>query len=555
MLKRLLIEDFGLIARADIEFASRASIFTGETGSGKTMVIGALAFVLGGRAGPDVVRRGARRSVVTLTLDASPALRERFAAGGFILEDDEDALLSREMSEAGKSVLRLNGRQTTAGYVRDLTADIAEIIGQHEAQRLLSPEYHLELLDRLSGAAAAGEGARLRDAYVRAQDASAALAAFHTQAGKAQAEVEFARFAAREIAAANVQPEEDVQLESRRRYLENAERIASALRLAHEALAGERGAGDALGEAASALSPIASINAQLGSAFESASTLQQDVTELALTLSRLAEETEFSPSELDELHARANALDSLKRKYGGTLPAILASGQRYAATVEAFASRDERCAELEAHAGEARGLLEQCAATLTILRTKAAKALERRIQDEFGDLALSAARFSVLLNRREQIAADGAESAEFVFSANAGEPLLPLAKVASGGELSRVLLALIVSLLETREPTTLIFDEIDAGIGGVTAGAVASRRATLGKSAQVVCVTHLAQIASHAQRHFVLEKREAAGGTTIAVREVTTRAARARERARMLSGEPQGVALEHAEALLRAAAG
>jgi len=504
VIKRLLIEDFGLIARADIEFASGATMFTGETGSGKTMVIGALAFALGERAGPDVVRRGARRAVVTLTLDASPALRERFAAGGFTLENDEDALLSRELSEAGKSVLRVNGRQTTAGYVRDIAGDIAEIIGQHEAQRLLSPEYHLELLDRFSGAGTAAERARVRDAFVQAEAASAALAAFRTQAGKAQAEVDFARFAAREIAAANVQPDEDVQLESRRRYLENAERIASALRLAHEALAGERGAGDALGEAASALTPIAPINAQLGSAFESASTLQQDVTELAVTLSRLADETEFSPSELDELHARANALDSLKRKYGGSLPEVLAAGERHAATVEAFASRDERSAELEAAAAAAQRRLEQCALTLTTLRTKASKTLERRMQNEFGDLALSAARFSVLLLRREQVAADGAESAEFVFSANAGEPLLPLAKVASGGELSRVLLALIVSLLETREPTTLIFDEIDTGIGVVPAGAISSRRGPLGKDANVVCLTHRPQIATHAQRALVL---------------------------------------------------
>lgn len=552
MLNRLLIEDYGLIARAEIELAAGPTIFTGETGSGKTMVLGAIAFVLGERAGADVVRRGSKRAMVTLSFDASLSLRERLATDGFEIDAAEDAVLNREMSDAGKSTLRLNGRQTTAGYVRDIAAEVADIIGQHEAQRLLAAGYHTQTLDRFGGAKIAEARSNVARAHAALEAVSAELRFLKEREGKAQAEVEFAQFAYDEIHAGGLEAGEDERLDERRRYLDNIERITLALRTAHEALSRDGGANDSLGEAAVALAGIAAIERELGAIAESAASLQEQAGELSVRISRQVDQTEFDPKELETINARLDVLDRLKKKYGGTIESVIESGERYRRTVESFATRDERRAELQSQQRACTSVLEHASEKLTALRSAAAERLRARVESEFPDLALPAAKFNAALSTLSSIGPEGAESVEFMFSANTGEPLRPLAKVASGGELSRLLLALIVAVLPTREPTALVFDEIDAGIGGATAVAVGTRLAKLGEVTQVICVTHLAQIASWAQRHYVLEKEERGGQTTIIAREVIKPSERAAELARMLSGRTEGVALKHAQALLEA---
>lgn len=555
MLRRLSIEDFGLIERAQIDLAADLTIFTGETGSGKTMVLGAIAFVLGERAAADMVRRGAKRALVTLTFEPSAALRQRLEDDGAGIDPDEDAVLVREMTDAGKSSLRLNGRATTAGYVREIAGGIADLIGQHEAQRLLAPQYHGEILDAFGGAGVVAALARVREAHAAHARAEAALASLRELESKAQAEFEFAQYALDEIRGAAPEAGEDTRLNERRRYLENIERISSALQTAHEALAGEDGASDALGRAAVAFSGIQSISAGLDEMSDAAHALQDEATDLAVRLSRELDRTEFDAAELESINARLDVLERLGKKYGGTLDAVLESQRRYAELVETYATRGERRTALEAALGAAERSLQSNAAKLTALREKTALRMKAAVESEFPDLALPAAAFSAKLIPLSPVSADGAESVEFQFSANAGEPERALAKVASGGELSRVLLALIVAVMDSRSPVALIFDEIDAGIGGATANAVASRLSRLGKTTQVIVVTHLAQIASFAERHFILEKDEKAGVTLISAREASERSERAQELARMLSGEQAGVALEHAEELLKAAAG
>lgn len=555
MLRALAIEDFGLIARAQIELAPGLTVFTGETGSGKTMVLGAIAFVLGERAGADIVRRGAKRANVALTFEPPPALRQRLEEDGFPIDADEDAVLTREMTDAGKSTLRLNGRPTTAGYVRDIAGSIGDIIGQHEAQRLLAPVYHAEILDDFGGAELRAVAERVREAHAAHAAAVAELRALTELETKAQAEFEFAQYALDEIRGAAPQTGEADRLNERRRYLENIERITSGLQTAHEALAGEGGANDALGTAAVAFSGIGAISAELDAMSEAAHALQNEATELAVRISRELDGTEFDAAELESINARLDVLDRLVKKYGGSIEAVLEAQQRYAQLVEAFATRDERRAALHATVDSAEKTLKAQAAALTALRAKTAKRVKSAVEAELPELALPAATFAAKLIPLPSIAPEGAETIEFSFSANAGEPQRPLAKVASGGELSRVLLALIVSVMEGRDRGALVFDEIDAGVGGATANAVANRLARLGKMTQVIVVTHLAQIASFGQRHFVLEKDERGGATIIAVTEVAGRSARAQELARMLSGEREGVALEHAKELLRTAAG
>jgi DNA repair protein RecN (Recombination protein N) len=554
VLQRLTIEDFGLIARAEIAFAAGATMFTGETGSGKTMVLGAIGFVLGERAGAGAVRRGCRRAAVVLEFDASEPLRARFAADGFALDRDEEATISRELSESGKSTTRLNGRPATAGYLRELAAEIVDIAGQHEAQRLLSAAYHVELLDRFGGAAALAA----RDAVARAYEKRASLADELHLLGhderRAREQLAFAQLSLAEIESAAPQPGEDRTLIERAHVMNNAGKIATALRGAQDALTGDQGsARDALGAAAAALSPIAAIGSQFAEICAASSALQSEIGELAARVAGELDGLEFNAAELDAVNARLDALETLKRKYGGSLEAVLQSVSEFRATTDLFEDADRRKAQLEHELQTASLQLERAAAELSSLRRAARERLKKAVERELKDLALASAHFDVHFRPLDAIGRAGAEDVEFLFAANKGERLQPLVRVASGGELSRVLLALVVVLAAARGRTALVFDEIDAGVGGTTATAVGVRLGRLAQDAQVVCVTHLAQIASWADAHYVLEKRETRAGTTIAVRPAAAEGDRAAELARMLSGETHDVAIKHARTLLKQA--
>lgn len=543
MLTRLEIENYGLIARALVEFSTGATIFSGETGSGKTMILGALGFALGDRASADVVRRGAQRASVTLTFEPGGAVRERLNADGYEVDPGEEATIVREVSDAGKSSVRVNGRAATASYVREIGALIAQIVGQHDANRLLAPGYHVELLDRFGGARAIEARSAVVAARARVDASAKELNDLRGDERRAQERYDDARFALDEIEAAKPERGEDQRLAERRRYLDNVERIASALRTAHDALGGDdASANGALGAASAALAAIAEISGDLREMHDAAAALQSEATELATRIARELDATEFDAGELEAINARLDLLDRLKRKHGGSIEAVLARAEEARAIVDGFASRDERAATLAAALRDAQAALEKEELRLRAIREEAAARLRAAVSAEFGALALGSARFDTAFD----------PAIEFVFAANKGEPLRPLARVASGGELSRVLLALVVALSRARERTALIFDEIDTGIGGTTATAVGARIGVLAREGQVVCVTHLAQLATWSDRHYVLEKREQNGETTIGVREIAGEEARAAELARMLSGESHEVALEHARLLLRA---
>jgi DNA repair protein RecN (Recombination protein N) len=552
MLRRLEIDSYGLIGRAEVEFAPGATIFTGETGSGKTMLLGALGFGLGARAGPDVVRRGARKTTVTLAFEPSDELRERLSQDGFTLDRGEEATIEREMSEAGRSSVRVNGRPSTAAYLREIGAAIVEITGQHEAQRLLSPSYHLALLDRFAGDEALTVRAAVVAAHTRADELTQALEQLTRSERDAQARHDEACFALEEIEGARLQAGEEERLNERRRYLENVERIESSLRRAREALADEEaGAAAALGEAEVALSAIAPIGGELGAMAQAASVLQSEANDLAAAVARALEAAEFDPAELESINARLDQLDRLKRKYGGSVEQVMGYAAQAREAIDAYEGRDRRVAELRALLAVAEKELSAAAATLSSLRRSASVTLAKRIVAEFGEIALGSGRFEVAFEPIERIGPLGAERAEFLFAANAGEPARPLSRVAAGGELSRVLLALVVALAGAREIAgTLVFDEVDAGIGGATATAVGARIGALARVAQILCVTHLAQLATWADRHYVLDKSEEKGQTTISVREISSPKQREAEIARLLSGESHDAALRHARTLL-----
>jgi DNA repair protein RecN (Recombination protein N) len=553
MLGRLEIENYGLIARAGVEFAQGATIFTGETGSGKTMLLGALDFALGARAAPDAVRRGARGASVTISFVPNDSLRARLEADGFELDPGEEASIVREITQTGRSSVRVNGRPSTAGYVRDIGDAVAELVGQHEAQRLLSPAYHLELLDRFAGDSALALRDAVSAAYARAQAAAQSLERLTGDERDARERYDEAIFVVREIEEAQLDPAQLEQLRERRAYLDNVERIAVALAAANEALTrNESAATQGLGTAAAALTGIARFGEGLREMAQRAGTLQTDAAELGADVARELDSTEFDPEELEAINLRLALIERLQRRYGGTIDEVIERARRARATVEEFENRDDLLQQLHAEADAATRELESLAQALTKARQKAAVALGKRVIAEFAEIALASGRFEVDLQPLERVGALGADRVEFLFAANAGETARPIARVASGGELSRVLLALVVALARSRNSfEALIFDEIDAGIGGATATAVGARIGELAQQGQVVCVTHLAQIATWADRHYVLDKVERGGETTITVRELDGRKEREAEIARMLSGETHDVALRHARALLK----
>jgi len=550
-LLRLEIDDFALVAHAELEFANGFTVCSGETGSGKTMLLGALAFVLGERASAEIVRAGASRTRVTLEVESDAVLQARLLEDGFEGERGEAVLFTRELSASGKSTARVNGQLATAAQLRTFGETFVERIGQHEQQRLLSRAYQLDVLDAFGGEAATAKRAEIVRAYERSIVAERALRELTDDVGRAAAELEFARFAAAEIDDTALADGEDATLRERRDYLANVEKIKTALAGVRETLAGEGGVHEGLGSAAGALGALSRYGASLAALAATLSGLQSETHEAAVAIVRELEATEYDPGELEAVAARLDFIERIKKKYGGSLAAVRETRERFEETIARETTRDEREAQLRSEAAAARGDLASASAALSALRAVSARALETRVAAELAGLAMPAARFAVVLEPLPDIGPSGAESVEFGLSPNRGEPVRPLARAASGGELSRVLLALVVVLAGRRERTALVFDEVDAGIGGATANAVGVRLGALATTSQVFCVTHLAQVASWADRHYVLRKDVKRNVTVVEVVPLDDDRRVLEELARMLSGSSAAVAIEHAQSLVR----
>lgn len=549
LLLRLTIDDVGLIPHADVTFAAGFTAFTGETGSGKTMLLGALGAALGDRVERDLVRGERARIVLELAADA--ALRARLAEFGIELADDDDVVIVREVAAAGRSSARINGVAVSASQLREIGARIADNVGQGEAQRLLEPAYARELIDRFGGTELRELREEVRTHFEERRRLTVEREALRGSDERAVVEREHARFALAEIDAAGiVDVVEDERLRERHAVLAHAERIATGLAVARAALEEDRGAVDALGEAVRALAALGSFGPAFVALADGAGTLQGEVTALASEIARKADEIEADPAELEVVSGRLAALDALKRKYGGTLAAVLAARERFAGLVEADGGRDRRAAALEREIAVHEAALMRAAAALHERRVDAAHRCEERVAAELHALAMPAARFTVAVEPRDDVAVHGGDRIEFRFSANPGEPERPLARVVSGGERSRVLLAIVVVLADGADSRAFVFDEIDAGIGGATAAAVGARLGRLARVAQVTCVTHLAQIAAWADAHYALRKHGDDASTVIEVVRLESEDARRAEVARMLAGSVTPISLEHAAALV-----
>ncbi|NCB30631.1 MAG: DNA repair protein RecN, partial [Clostridia bacterium] len=545
------VKNVALIEELDIGFLSGFNVLTGETGAGKSIVIDAVNLVLGERGSRELIKHGADKARVEAIFDigGQPGLLSFLEEQGLPCEDGE-LLLSRELSAAGKNVCRANGALVTLTVLKSITDQLVDVHGQHEHQSLLSKSHHMNYLDAFGGEPVAKARRDVANSARRCKALREEMLDGFGSEDERLREMDVLRYQIAEIERASLKEGEEESLLAERVLVHNAERIMEALAQSGEALSGEDASLSLLGGAMRHMQDIAAFSEDYAALTKRLEDAYYAIEDIGFSLRDLRNGFEYDPRRIDEIENRLEIYRTLKRKYGVDYAAIMNylenSGDRLT-SLEGTAARHEQLEQDLAKATKEYGI---CAARLTQAREAAAAKLEKGMRQELVDLGFAHADFSVHFQRIEDIAPLGAERAEFLLSANAGEPLKPLEKVASGGEMSRIMLAMKAMFAQGDGIPTLIFDEIDTGISGRVAAVVGEKMVRISDSHQVLCVTHLPQIAALADAHYLVEKREEAGATKTFVR-LLTKEQRYTQVAAMMSGANlSSAALEHAKELI-----
>lgn len=553
MLLELVIENYAVVERLRVRFHAGLNVLTGETGSGKSIVVDAVALLLGGRASAEAVRSGAERARVSgiFEMPASPAFRAALAEAGLEPEEDE-LIVEREILANGKSRAFLNSRPVTAALLKELALFLGDIHGQHDQQRLFSHDAQREMVDEY------GAQPALLEKVAAVHEAWRQAAADLEELDRAEAErlrlADLWAFQRNEVSSVSPLPNEDVELDQERRRLGNANRLAEAAAGALEALYdAEESASHSLRSALRRIEEICRIDSSVNDVRDLLKPAEAAIQDAAYALRDYLGKLEADPGRLEEAETRLAAIERLKRKYGGSVEAVLAFAADLTRQLDEAETTGERREKLKAEHAELGRHYESAAAVVTEFRRRTAKKLEKRIETELAQLAMEKTVFRVEVAPAAWSAA-GADAVRFLVSPNVGEEPKPLEKIASGGELSRIALALKTCIAEVKKqtmPPTLVFDEVDTGIGGAVAESVGRRLKKLAAAQQVLCVTHLAQIAGFADHHYTVEKRESKGRISASVDELSAKD-RVKEIGRMIAGAnltPE--ALKHAEQLLK----
>ena len=546
MIETLRVEQLAIVESAALEFAPGLNVLTGETGAGKSIVLGALTLLAGGRALARAVREGAEQAVVEAVFrtDALPDLERELAERG-LSGDEHELIVRRALAKGGRSRAWVAGQQTPIAALGELFAGRIEISSQHDSQSLLHAARHAELLDRWAGLEATRE--RVASGVAEQREIAAELGRLRAATRDREQRRDFLVFQVREIDEAKLAPGEVESLLALRSRLAHVDRIGREGGAALARLAGDPsqpdavGAGDQIADAARVLTAIATLDPELAPIADRLAGAVAEVRDLAADLERRLDGLEADPGRLAQVEGRLHRIEALRRKYGASVEDVLAHRDAVGRELEALEGADTREAELEDERRAGRARLETDAAELSRGRARAAGDLARAVLPMLRELAMPEARFEVALPAAPApeglpCGPGGAEAPEFLFCANKGERLQPLRDVASGGELSRAFLALKQALREQAAGMVLVFDEVDAGVGGEAAERVGRRLAELAERHQVLCITHLPQIAAYAHRHFRVAKRTSAKRTGVAIAAVEGDE-RVNEIARMASGD------------------
>jgi DNA repair protein RecN (Recombination protein N) len=560
MLVELRAENYAVIDHAVAAFGPGLNLLTGETGAGKSILVDALALLMGGKGSVDVVRHGAEKAVVSCVFDATPGAEAVLGANGIDVEGAE-VILRREVHASGKGRVFINNQPATVAVLKQLAPELALVHAQTETLVSFDQAQQRILLDRFAGLFPD----EISQAFAQWAEAKKKLEDLVDGEQDRLRMVDLWSYQSKEIASAHLEPGEDEALETEKRVLANAEKLYAAAQGAFEQLyEGSSSAETALRAAQRNVEELSRYDARFVEALQQLTDARATVDDVATTLRDYAEGINASPERLEEIEDRLALIDRLKRKYGKTIEDVIGFGEEAARKLSEVEDRDGLLEALRATLAAAAKEYRRVAAALNVARSEAAGKLAKLAEAEINSLAMKV-RFDVAVAANEKETAwttAGWDTVSYRIATNAGEPLKPLVEIASGGEMSRVMLALKVAVEEHAAknvkgkkkvaPRTLVFDEIDIGIGGRAAEAVGQKLKALGGAQQVLCVTHLPQIAAFADQHLVVEKREAEGRTKTQIRTLDA-AARTREVARMMSGaKVTETSLQHAEQMIQA---
>ena len=571
MLHEIHIQNYAVIDRLALEFRPGLNLLTGETGSGKSILVDALGLALGGRASPDVIRTGEERAVVTAVFRADGASSKVAPWAKWFdevgLEGGDEIMLRREIQSNGKSRMLVNDQPVTVAAVRALASMLVEIHGQSEHVQLLAREAQLDLLDQFADSAALLE--EVGELFARLRELDREVAELSQSEQDRLRKVDLLTFQVRELKQANLEIGEDVRLEEEKRILSNLAKIRAAAGSAYDLLYEDEGSASArVAAAGRALEELARYDASFTGQLEPLASARATLEDLALALRDYLGKLDANPHRLEEVEDRLALLDRLKRKYGKTIEEIIAYFQNAERQLQDLEHADERRAEAERERDTALADYRKAARRLSERRREAAQKMIKLVREELAQVGMEKTRFEIRFQTLpdERATARGMDEVEFRISPNPGEELRPLEKIASGGELSRLMLALKTVIGRSRSKNakekgqraapTFVFDEVDAGIGGRVAESVGQRLKRLARDTQVLCVTHLAQIACFADHHYFVEKTERGGRTLTSVKYLAGGEERTAELARMLSGSRvTEAAMKHAQAMLQQAVG
>lgn len=556
MLSLLHIENIALIDQADISFGSGFNVLTGETGAGKSIIIDAISAVLGERTSRDLIRTGEKSALVTALFRDLPSL-PWFQETGIGPDENGELLISRRIQGDGKNICRVGGVPCTVVQLRTLGSQLIDIHGQHDGQQLLDESCHLAYLDSFGGLEPALSA--YREEYAKLDALRKQIASLQMDETEKARRLDILQFQIDELESAHLRLGEEEELDERKAMLRSADQLVAAVEGAYHALFGtdsQDGAASLLAEAEGNLSRVSNLSADLSQLSENLAGLRYGAEDAAERLRDLKNSFDFSPKELDQVEDRLDHLHRLKKKYGATVRDMLDYLNKIRQELDQIELSDDLLIKLKKQRKAQLAMTRTLAETLSAQRKAAAERLKARIEEELRQLDMTKVRFQTEFSPKPgKLGLDdtGMDEVRFLMSANVGENLKPIAKVASGGELSRIMLALKNVLAENDNICTLIFDEVDTGVSGRAAGKVAEKMSRLSLTCQVLCVTHLAQIAAMSDYHYSVHKEEKNGRTYTCV-ETLDRPGRRAELARLTGGAHQSEAiLKGAEELLKEA--
>ena len=559
MLVELTIKNIALIESLRIEFARGFNVLTGETGAGKSIVVDSVNLALGGRADRDMIRTGAEKGMVQALFDVS----ENTRAVEYLKELDiepEDGVIAvrRELSRSGRNVCRISDVVVPVNALKQLTGMLMDVHGQHEHQALMNPSRHMDFLDEFGGALIAEARAQVAALYGARGKIASELRKLMNDVSEKERLFDMLSFQVQEISAAKLKPGEEEKLERKLAVLENAEKIRAGVESAYALVYQGDGRGssaqEALLRAAEAMERISGLHERYGALSGRLRELYYGAQDVGYELQGLLDDLDFEPELLDRIAGRLDMIGRLERKYGATVEEVIRFGEDAAARLNDLKTSDETIAALKKRYREADAELRSACGTLSELRKSAAASMAEQICAQLKDLGMARTRFEVRVEPEEKPSAAGMDRVEFMISPNPGEPLRPLASIASGGEISRLMLAFKAILLDAGGVDSMIFDEIDTGVSGRMAQVVGEKMCLIARTRQVLCVTHLPQIAALGDAHFLVEKIAGDDRTDTRVR-LLDRQGCVRELSRLVGGAADSESsLSHGDHMLIEAA-